>query len=617
MSSPNYWNHIAGSRISRRRTLGIASGAAAAAFLAACGGSNSSDSSSSGGTPGAGSSGLAIKATDTTKQAKRGGVLNWFTTSESPNMDVSTANLSNNDKLLLVYNVLLQVKPGNLQASDRDVAGDLAESWEWSPDRLTLTMKMRQGVKWHNKAPVNGRAFDTQDVLFSWDRVTKLSGDRGQIANSVNPDAPILSMTAPDDKTIVVKLKYPQSYILAILARNFGAKVNMVPRETDNGFDMRRDMIGTGAYMLSGYTPSGSYTYKLNPDYYEKDFHFVDQINQPIIPEYATGLAQFKAGNLHTWAVRSTDIISVKSEANEINLFQGEYNAPTVNTAFGFKPGSPFNDERVRQAYSMAQDRDIWIDVFYNVSNFEKQGLSVDTRWNSALAMTEEGWWLDPKSKDMGDGAKYFQHNLAEAKKLLAAAGHANGLEIAVTHPGNASGYPTDYIRQAEVLDQMMQEAGFKTTQKTLDYVSTFVPQYRDANGKFDGLIHKVGTTVGDDAVASLASRFSSKAGTQFYGFDAAGKGDQSGDPKIDDLISKATAEVDTEKRRSLVKEMQRYMAQKQYLVRWPGGATDFQMAWPAVQNFLAYRGAAAGTTVGSRLTPYFWWLDNTQPPKK
>src|SRR3954468_9054032 len=158
MSSSNYWRPFVTSRISRRRTLGIASGAAAAAFLAACGGSDSG-TSSGGGTPGTDKSSLAIKATDTSKQAKRGGVLNWFTTSESPNMDVSTANLSNNDKLLLVYNVLLQVKPGVLQASDRDVSGDLAESWEWSPDRLTLTLKMRQGVKWHNKAPVNGRAF--------------------------------------------------------------------------------------------------------------------------------------------------------------------------------------------------------------------------------------------------------------------------------------------------------------------------------------------------------------------------------------------------------------------------------------------------------------------------
>ena len=68
---------------------------------------------------------------------------------------------------------------------------------------------------------------------------------------------------------------------------------------------------------------------------------------------------------------------------------------------------------------------------------------------------------------------------------------------------------------------------------------------------------------------------------------------------------------------RNATRRIQLYMAQKQYLVRWRGGATDFQMAWPMVQNFLVYRGAAAGTTVGSCLTPYFWWLDHTQPPRK
>ena len=184
----------------------------------------------------------------------------------------------------------------------------------------------------------------------------------------------------------------------------------------------------------------------------------------------------------------------------------------------------------------MAQDRDIWVDVFYNVSNFEKQGLAVDTRWNSSLAMTEEGWWLDPKSKDMGDGAKYYQHNIGEAKNLLAAAGHANGLEVAVTHPGNASGYPTDYIRQAEVLDQMMQEAGFKTTQKPLDYVSTFVPQYRDASGKFGRLIHaSAPPSVTTPSPAWPAA--SSKAGTQFYGLTLVARAIVR-DPKVDDLIA-------------------------------------------------------------------------------
>ena len=607
----NYWHRFSTARITRRRAIQTAAiGSGAAALLAACGGG---DDGGAGSTGDGDSSGLVTKIADRTKEAKRGGVLNWFTTTESPSFDLATANLSNNDKILLAYNVLLQVKPGVIQASDREVIGDLAQSWEWSPDLLTLTMKLRPGIKWHNKSPVNGRPFDTEDVNFSWDRVTRLSGDRSQIANVVNPNAPILSMTTPDASTIVVKLKYPQSYLLGILARNFGAKVNMVPKETDSAFDIRRDMIGTGAYMLSKYDPSVGYEYRLHPDYHEPDHHYVEQINQPIIREYATGLAQFKAGNLHTWAVRPEDVLPVETEAPGLNLYQGEYSAATLNTAFGYKPGSPFHDERVRQAWSMSIDRDLWIDVFYNVSNFQKEGLPVDTRWNSSLLMTEEGWWVDPKGSDIGDGGKYFKHNIEEAKKLLAAAGHPNGLDVPVTLPVNASGYPAEFNQQAEVFDQMMREAGFRSQNRQNDYVAEFVPQYRDAVGKFDGLIYKVGTTVADDAVASLGSRFQSSAGAQFYGFDAGGRGDQSGDPEVDSLINKAIGEVDTEKRKGIVRDLERYLARKQYLVRWPGGATGFQMAWPALQNFLVYRGSAAGTAVGSRLTPYYWWLDSSR----
>jgi len=612
VSTTNYWHRFTSARVGRRRGLQAAAlVGASAAFLAACGGDD--EGTGTGGAGDSGSNGLVTRVTDSTKEAKRGGVLNWFSATESPSFDLATANLSNNDKIILAYNTLLQVKPGVMKASDREVGGDLAQSWEWSPDLLTLTMKIRPGITWHNKAPVNGRPFDTEDVNFSWDRVTRLSGDRSQIANVVNPNAPILSMTTPDSSTIVVKLKYPQSYLLGILARNFGAKVNMVPKETDTTFDIRRDMIGTGAYMLSKYEPSVGYEYKLHPGYYEPDHHYVDQINQPIIREYATGLAQFKAGNLHTWNVLPEDVLSVKAESPGINLYQGEFASNTLNTAFGYLPGSPFHDERVRQAWSMSVDRDLWIEVFYNVANFEKEGLPVDTRWNSALLMTEEGWWVDPKGSDIGEGGKYFQHNIEEAKKLLAAAGHANGFDVPVTLPVNASGYPTEFNAQAEVFDQMMRESGFRPQNQQIDYVAQFVPQYRDAQGKFDGLIYKVGTTVADDAVASLGSRFQSAAGAQFYGFDAGGKGDQSGDPQVDSLLAKAIGEIDTERRKGIVKDLERYLARKQYLTRWPGGATGFQMAWPTVQNFLVYRGSAAGTSVGSRLTPYYWWLDSSK----
>ena len=55
--------------------------------------------------------------------------------------------------------------------------------------------------------------------------------------------------------------------------------------------------------------------------------------------------------------------------------------------------------------------------------------MPVESRWNTALVGSYEGWWLDPKGKDFGPNAKYFQHDLAEAKKLLAAAGYPNGFE--------------------------------------------------------------------------------------------------------------------------------------------------------------------------------------------
>src|SRR5215216_5945543 len=168
----NYWSKVGVRRLGRRRALLFAGGAAAgAAFLAACGGSSNEGDKEE-------PSSLVTKPADTSSQAKRGGVYKWYTASDSPSFDIATASVPNNDKTPLVYNVLLQHRPGHLEPSDREVIGDLAESWEWSPDRLQLTLRLRQGVKWHNKPPVNGRAFDVDDVLFSWDRVSRLSGQR-------------------------------------------------------------------------------------------------------------------------------------------------------------------------------------------------------------------------------------------------------------------------------------------------------------------------------------------------------------------------------------------------------------------------------------------------------
>src|SRR5439155_4963284 len=130
------------------------------------------------------------------------------------------------------------------------------------------------------------------------------------------------------------------------------------------------------------------------------------------------------------------DILPTKSAEPRLLIYQSDLASPTGLggtgvLSFGWLPPgkSPFLDERVRQAVSMSWDRDLYLDTFFNVSRFRDQGLPVQTRWNTALVATYEGWWLDPKGKDFGPNAKFFQHDVGEAKKLLAAAGYPNGIQ--------------------------------------------------------------------------------------------------------------------------------------------------------------------------------------------
>jgi hypothetical protein len=65
---------------------------------------------------------------------------------------------------------------------------------------------------------------------------------------------------------------------------------------------------------------------------------------------------------------------------------------------------------------SMSWDRDLWLETFFNISNFAAEGLPVEARWNSHVNANWDGWWLDPQGKDFGPNAKYFKHDIVEGK---------------------------------------------------------------------------------------------------------------------------------------------------------------------------------------------------------
>jgi len=612
--SVSYWNRSGDGRMSRRRFVAAGGGVGAAAlFLAACGGGDSNGPSKTA------KSDLVATASDTTKQAKRGGVLKDRPFGAPSSLDGLEPQSPWNAIGPMVYSALVKFEPGYLKPAASKVVPDLAESWEFAPDGLSIIFKLRPSVKFHNKPPVNGRAFTAEDALFSWQRFATKGSNRGTTANSADPNAPVLSVEAPDSRTIVAKLKEPLVYAPGLFAGSSAGGVAMIPKEADGGFDPKGDMIGTGPFMLSKYEPSTRFTMKRHADFWDQDAALVDQVDVPIVSEYATSVAQFKAGNIYSFGayitgpgVKGEDVLQIKQDAPKAQIYQGDYGVGvTVTTsplylAFGYLKGSPFNDERVRRAVSMSLDRDLYIDTFFNVTKFESSGLPVDTRWSTALPGNREGWWIDPKSKDFGPNAAYFQHNLEEAKKLMAAAGFANGIA------NNKSNYVTsmqlpDVARHAQVIDGMAKDVGINSNVNSLAYPQEYAA-IRDGKGKYEGWGYKYTPGgAGGHPIGVLSTGYLSGVSQYWFGFDVNGRGDQTGDPEIDAMLVKGRTLRDEPQLKTLVADLQKKLAAHMYAIPMPGPATTFTMAWPALGNFGVFRGSA--------IPNWGLWVDPTKAP--
>jgi ABC-type transport system substrate-binding protein len=588
-------------------------------------GSSGSSSGSSGGSSGSGSSGtssLISQAVDTSKEAKRGGVAKWFSASEPAHFDtnigLSPLNTPNN----LITSLLVMEKPGLIGPPEySEVLPDLAESWEWSPDGLSLTMKLRDNIKWHNKPPVNGRAFEVDDVLASWKRFEEKAQGRANLANSVNPNAPVISVEAPDASTVVFHLKDPVVYFLSMLTPNQTGSFQMLPKETDDTFDPRKDLIGTGPFILTSYQSSQGMVFERNPDYWDAaNTPFVDKVEYPIVTEYAQQLAQLRAGNIYSLfgtsgsGMRQDDILVTKNDVPELNLYSVQpwgFN-PGVALQFGTQPteaNAPFKDERVRQAFSMAHDRETYIDVFSNVSKFKDQGLPVDTYWFTAMGAAP-GWRIDPRDSEFGENGKYYEYNPDEAKKLLEAAGYKDGMEVIANYIKgtelNTNG--RDYAKQVEVRLQMLADIGVTNTPHLIDYTTEYVPQYITKAGAFDGILFRIGVAASNDPIVWTEWRFKTKSGDGWIGFDKNGTGDGSGDPTVDDYINKARSEQDIDTRKSLMADLQRYLAKTMYIINEPGVSDTFDLSWPALGNHRVFNG-------DRRTHAATWWIDATKKP--
>jgi ABC-type transport system substrate-binding protein len=165
----------------------------------------------------------------------------------------------------------------------------------------------------------------------------------------------------------------------------------------------------------------------------------------------------------------------------------------------------------------------------------------------------------------------------------------------------------------------MNADIGIRVKIEHADYNTQYIPLYRDGQGQFEGeTFQSIGGSTFRliSPVAALAAQYWSKAGTSFKGFSTSGKNDKSGDPQLNSMIEKARLEHDTEKRRALTFDIQRYLAKAMYGLYFPGGATAFTMAWPALSNFRVHRIASRDIT-STPWGTYRLWIDNEKAPFK
>ena len=252
----------------------------------------------------------------------------------------------------------------------RFMTGALAESWEML-DSLTYVFHIREGVRWHDKAPMNGREFVAQDVVYNFHRYTGSGSgftEPSAVAGNV-ASIPFDSITAPDDSTVVFKLTRPKVDLPDVLLVDWYAWI-LPPEVVEQHGDLTDcdNMVGTGPYMLTEWVKGSSLTYSKNPDYWDFDekypdnrLPYIDQINRLIMPDKATSRAALRSGKVDYIGqpgvnqFQADEVASFQRTNPEIVFTPWAFRSET-SVAFNLRHPSPFQDIRVRKAMQMAID---------------------------------------------------------------------------------------------------------------------------------------------------------------------------------------------------------------------------------------------------------------------
>ncbi len=452
---------------------------------------------------------------------KRGGILKFVVPDEPPSFDGHReTTFAIVHPIAPFYSVLIRPDPEDPADSSKFVCDICTEMPTPTDDGKTYTFKIRSGLKFHD-----GSDLTAKDVLATFQRIIfpkeGISSAREAEFNMVE------SVTAPDDQTIVFKLKYPAGAFIPSLASPFHwiyskAKLDADPRWYE------KNVMGSGPFIFDIREAGARITGKRNPNYHHKGQPYLDGF-EAIFAKTQTLRVQAIRGDqaaveFRGFPPKSRDDL-VAALGKDITVQESDWNCVLIFTPNHER--KPFDDVRVRRALSLAVDR--WGGA---------PSLSKIAIVKTVGGIVFPGHPLAAKKEELTPLTGYgpdIEKSRAEAKRLLKEAGHEN---LKFTLANRAVDQP--YTIVGTWLIDQWKKAGIEVTQKA-EATGPFYAQLR--SGNFDVALEFNCKSV----VNPLAdvSKFLGSAGDQYGRFK---------DPVLEDLHEKMNKTANQAEQRTLMR---------------------------------------------------------------
>ena len=401
---------------------------------------------------------------------------------------------------------------------------DLAESWDISPDLQTYTLHLQRNVTWHD-----GKPFTAADVVWTIEDIRR-EGDRAITYKYV---ADIDHLEAPDDDTVVIHLKSPNGILMEGFASYYGFYI--LPKHLYENTDVRTNPynqkpVGTGAFKFAEHVTGSHVALLANPAYY-RDGPDLERLIFQFIPSLPTAMLALQAGEVG-YVTASPPFADVQ-RLRALPGLKVESSSSPVVMWFGFNLDRPlWQDLRVRQAVAHAIDRD-----------------EIVSRLYAGLVKPADGYFTSVVPWANNPDAKQPRFDIAEAERLLDAAGHPRGAD-GIRFKINFVVFPTNIfgsVEQAQMVRQQLAKIGIDVTVQVTDFAmrGEIAKKRRD----FD-LMHSGGIRGPDPS--ELAYFVGKDANYNTMNYDS---------PKVNDLLAQGRATADRDRRRTIYGEIQTVLA--------------------------------------------------------